>query len=187
MQTVSTRLPDVCLVEPRIFKDERGWFFEEFHDEKFAALGLPTHFRQENRSHSRRNVVRGFHFQLTRPQGKLVTCLHGSIFDVAVDIRRGSPTFGEWVGVELHGSAPRQFWIPPGFAHGFCVLSETADVSYKCTEIYIPDDERGILWNDPAIGIDWPVTAPVVSSRDAAFPGLREAPDNLPLFGSTPK
>ena len=125
-------------------------------------------------------MVRGLHFQLSRPQGKLVTCTHGKIFDVAVDVRRGSPTFGKWVGAELSADVPRLLWIPPGFAHGFCALTPQADVAYKLTEIYVREDERGVLWSDPQIGIEWPVQNPVVSDRDRALPSLRECGDGLP-------
>lgn len=170
----------MLLLEPRLFEDHRGWLFEEYQEASYASLGLPTRFRQENRSRSKRNVVRGLHYQLTRPQGKLVTCTLGRIWDVAVDIRRGSPTFGQWAGAELSADAPRLLWIPPGFAHGFCALTELADVAYKLTEVYARDDERGILWRDPGIGIEWPVSNPIESPRDADLPLLSEAATELP-------
>lgn len=181
MNIISTRIPEVRLLECPLFEDDRGWFFEEFQDERFAALGLPTAFRQENRSRSKQGVLRGLHYQFTRPQGKLVTCTQGKIFDVAVDIRRGSPTFAQWVGVELDADTPRQLWIPPGFAHGFCALTPVADVAYKCTDIYVREDERGILWCDPELGIPWPIAKPVVSGRDMALKPLRGCTD-LPEY-----
>jgi dTDP-4-dehydrorhamnose 3,5-epimerase len=171
------RIPEVKLIESETFADERGWFFEEFQDERFAALGLPTAFPQQNRSRSRQGVLRGLHYQFARPQGKLVSCTQGRIFDVAVDVRRGSPTFGKWVGVNLDGASPHQLWIPPGFAHGFCVLSPVADVAYKLTDVYAAEDERGILWCDPDVGIEWPVSAPIVSERDRALKPLRDSVD----------
>lgn len=181
MKITRTQIPEVLLVEPVLFNDDRGWFFEEFHDESFAQLGLPTKFRQENRSRSRQGVLRGLHYQLTRPQGKLVTCTQGRIFDAAVDIRQGSPTFAQWVGVELDGDSPRQLWIPPGFAHGFCALTPVADVAYKCTDVYVREDERGILWCDPQLGIQWPITNAKVSERDRALKPVRDCTD-LPRY-----
>lgn len=182
MKVTPTTLPDVLIVEPEILTDHRGWFFEEFRDERFRDLGLPARFRQENRSRSQCGVLRGLHYQLEHPQGKLVTCTHGRIFDVAVDIRRGSPTFGRWAGVELDGDAPRQLWIPPGFAHGFCVLTPFADVAYKCTDVYVREDDRGLRWDDPEIGIRWPVERPMLSDRDRGFRTLRESVAALPDY-----
>jgi dTDP-4-dehydrorhamnose 3,5-epimerase len=184
VKIIDTKLAEVKILEPQLFEDDRGWFFEEFRDSRFADLGLPTLFRQENRSHSGANVLRGLHYQLRHPQGKLVTCTRGSILDVAVDIRRGSPTFGRWAGVELHADRPRMLWIPEGFAHGFCVIGDGADVAYKCTDVYVREDDRGILWNDPAIGIEWPMRAPLVSDRDRAFRTLRECEADLPEYRS---
>lgn len=183
MNVTPTRLSEVRLIEPQVFEDERGWFLEEFQDDRFAEHGLPTHFRQENQSHSKRGVLRGLHYQLTRPQGKLISCISGNVFDVAVDIRRGSPTFGQWVGVELGGNTPHLLWIPPGFAHGFCVLSPSATVTYKCTDIYVPADERGLLWCDPDIGIAWPIDNPTVSARDRSNRRLSECAGDLPAYG----
>ena len=184
MRVTPTNLPEVLIVEPTIFTDHRGWFFEEFRNEHFRDAGLPTVFRQENRSRSQRGVLRGLHYQLAHPQGKLVTCTHGRIFDVAVDIRRGSPTFGQWAGIELDGDVPRQLWIPPGFAHGFCVLSPFADVAYKCTEVYVREDDRGLRWDDPGIGVRWPIERPILSDRDRGFGTLNES-DALPDFAGS--
>ena len=181
MKFERTEIPDVLIIEPRIFVDERGFLLESFNEKRFAEHGLPTQFRQDNHSRSTKGVLRGLHFQRTRPQGKLVTTITGVIYDVAVDIRRGSPTFGAWTGVTLSGDHPRYVWVPPGFAHGFCVLSEVADVVYKCTELYAGEDEAGILWNDPAIGIDWPVDAPRLSQKDQGFPPLTRTRADLPL------
>lgn len=181
MKLHGTDLPGVVIIEPRVFHDDRGFFFESFRREHFAGAGLPEHFPQDNRSRSRRGVLRGLHFQVERPQGKLVSVVRGRIFDVAVDIRRGSPTFGRWTGVTLDEDEPRALWIPPGFAHGFYTMSDVADVTYKCTETYAPELDRGILWSDPAIGIEWPGTDPLLSPKDAVLPVLADCPD-LPLF-----
>ena len=167
-------LPEVVVVEPDVFKDDRGFFLETWHQRKYTGNGLPETFVQDNHSFSIRNVLRGLHAQLRRPQGKLVRALQGEIFDVAVDIRPGSPTFGRWVGEILSGENFRQLWIPPGFAHGFSVLSETAHVLYKCTELYDREDEVCLLWNDPAIGIDWRVENPVLSDKDLQGRNLAE-------------
>jgi dTDP-4-dehydrorhamnose 3,5-epimerase len=166
MRFLPTALPEVVLIEPDVFKDDRGFFLETWHQEKYREGGLPETFVQDNHSFSVRNVLRGLHAQIRHPQGKLVRAVLGDVFDVAVDIRPGSPTFGQWVGEILSGDNFRQLWIPPGFAHGFCVLSETAHVLYKCTEIYHREDEVSILWNDPEIGIEWPVREPVLSDKD---------------------
>ena len=182
MKVTPTRLPEVMIVEPRVFRDDRGFFREIHRDEEYEAAGLPARFRQDNHSHSRRHVLRGLHYQLTRPQGKLVTAIRGAVFDVAVDIRVGSPRFGQWVGVTLTEEEPRAVWIPPGFAHGFCVTSETADVLYKCTEIYVPSDEQGIIWCDTSLGIDWPAERPLLSLKDQQYATLAEQRDKLPLY-----
>ena len=182
MKLEPTALPGVLIVEPDLFRDERGFFLEVFHAGKFAALGLDLDFVQDNHSRSRRNTLRGLHVQLPRAQGKLVRCVEGAVFDVAVDIRRGSPTFGRWAGVELTAENFRQLWVPPGFAHGFCVTSERAQVEYKCTELYDPDGDLAIAWNDPAIGIDWPVAEPLLSAKDAAAKRLDELVDRLPIY-----
>ena len=180
MQFNETKLKGVVLVEPDVFNDPRGYFLETYHAGRYAKGGIPGPFVQDNFSHSVSGTLRGLHYQLQRPQGKLVMVLQGRIFDVAVDIRKGSPTFGRWVGVELSGENKRQLYIPPGFAHGFCVLSETADVLYKCTDVYAREDERGIIWNDPALAIAWPVTAPLLSDKDRAYKRLSEMDGELP-------
>ena len=181
MKVTPTALPDVLLIELDEFPDERGFFVERYHEERFAKLGLPTAWRQDNHSRSRRGVLRGLHFQLRRPQGKLISCVAGSVFDVAVDVRVGSPTFGKWVGVTLSGDKAQLLWIPPGYAHGLLAVSEQADVIYKCTELYAPADERGILWSDPDLQIQWPVSGPILSERDRRLPMLSETRD-LPQF-----
>jgi dTDP-4-dehydrorhamnose 3,5-epimerase len=166
------RLPDVILVEPDVHRDDRGFFLETYHQEKFAEGGITATFVQDNHSFSIKNTLRGLHAQLRRPQGKLVRAVSGEVFDVAVDIRRSSPTFGRWDGAVLSGENFRQLYIPPGFAHGFCVRSDTAHVLYKCTDLYDRDDEIGIVWNDPDVGIDWRVSEPLLSPRDAGLPRL---------------
>ncbi|WP_412063576.1 dTDP-4-dehydrorhamnose 3,5-epimerase [Rubrivirga sp. IMCC45206] len=178
-----TRLPGVLLVEPRVFEDERGYFLERFHADRYAEAGMPGPWVQDNHSRSRRGVVRGLHFQRRCPQGKLVEVVRGAIYDVVLDLRAGSPTFGEWEGVELSDATHRQLWVPPGFAHGFAVVSETADVLYRCTAGYEPGDEGGVRWDDPALGIDWPVAREeaVVSEKDRALPWLASlAASDLP-------
>lgn len=182
-----TDLPGVLVLEPRVFQDQRGYFLETFNAERFAehaALGLPRALRQTNHSRSRRGVVRGLHFQLRHPQGKLISLAHGRIFDVVVDVRPDSPTFRRWLSFTLDAGAPRQLWIPPGYAHGFCVLSEVADVTYACTEVYVPDDDLGVRWDDPELAVDWPLRDPLVSPRDAALPTLAEARDRLPRWSA---
>jgi dTDP-4-dehydrorhamnose 3,5-epimerase len=165
----------VILVEPEVIGDDRGFFMEVYHEAKFREGGIPDPFVQDNHSKSGRGVLRGLHYQLPNPQGKLVRVIAGSVFDVAVDLRRGSPAFGKWIGFELTAGNRRQLWIPGGFAHGFCVTSETAEVVYKCTAPYDGPNDRGILWNDPAIGIKWPVSAPVLSEKDSTAPLLADA------------
>ena len=182
MRIEQTSLPGVLIVEPRIFSDDRGFFLEAFNEERFAQHGLPGHFCQDNHSRSYRGVLRGLHYQLHHPQGKLVTVIQGRVFDVAVDIRRGSSTFGQWHGVTLSGEQPRYLWIPPGFAHGFCALSEVADIVYKCTAPYMPGDEGGILWNDPVLGIDWPLTKPLLSPKDQHYMPLDSGRSDLPVL-----
>jgi dTDP-4-dehydrorhamnose 3,5-epimerase len=166
MKFVPLEIPDVVLIEPEVIHDVRGFFFEVYRKDKFEAAGLPGTFVQDNQSYSRRHVLRGLHAQARKPQGKLVRALQGEIFDVAVDIRPGSPTFGRWVSAVLSGENNCQLWVPPGFVHGFCVTSETAAVQYKCTALYDPQDEIGVIWNDPEIGIEWPVAEPLVSPKD---------------------
>ena len=185
MKLVRTELPGVLILEPRVFEDDRGFFYESFNVElfrRYADDGLPAGFAQDNHSRSAAGVLRGLHYQLRRPQGKLVTCVQGTIFDVAVDIRVGSPTFGRHTAVTLRGDAPRYFWIPPGFAHGFCVLSPTADVIYKCTDVYVADDDHGVLWSDERIGIRWPVREPITSSKDQRYARLDPERADLPRF-----
>ena len=183
MNFVPTELPGVVIIEPRIHRDPRGFFLESYHQKRYAEGGIPGPFVQDNHSHSVRGTLRGLHAQVVRPQGKLVRAVAGEMFDVAVDIRRGSPTFGRWVGVLLSGDNFRQLSIPPGFAHGFCVLSERVDVEYKCTDFYDPADELAVAWNDPAIGIRWPVAEPTLSAKDAAAPRLADLGERLPVFG----
>lgn len=168
MQITATELAGVFLIEPRVFEDERGYFLETYHRQRFAEAGIDVEFVQDNFSHSRRGVLRGLHYQLEHPQGKLVRVVRGEIFDVAVDLRRNSPTFGRWTGAVLNETNHRQLYIAPGFAHGFCVLSDAADVVYKCTDFYAPRHERTLLWNDPALGIEWPVVQPLISVKDRA-------------------
>jgi dTDP-4-dehydrorhamnose 3,5-epimerase len=175
LKVTETSLPGVLILEPRLFGDERGWFMETFNSRVFRSLGLPDSFEQANQSHSVGGVVRGLHYQLEHPQGKLVQCSRGAILDVAVDIRRASPHFGKWVGVELSEENHRMLWIPPRFAHGFMVLSEEADVLYQCTTLWHQPSDRSILWNDPAIGIEWGVETASLSPKDAAGQLLSEA------------
>jgi dTDP-4-dehydrorhamnose 3,5-epimerase len=176
LQLISTSLKDVLIVEPKVFGDERGFFFEAYNEAAFEELGLPTHFMQDNHSGSRKGVLRGLHYQLTQPQGKLVRALRGEIFDVAVDLRQDSEQYGQWFGLVLSAENRRQLWIPPGFGHGFLVLTDFAEVSYKATRLYAPSFERSILWNDPSIGIDWPLAGePVLSEKDSAGSLLADA------------
>lgn len=173
-----TSLADVVLIRPRVFADGRGYFLETWEERKFAAAGIDAKFVQDNHSHSARNVLRGLHYQVRQPQGKLVRVVTGAVFDVAVDIRRSSPTFGHWIGTELSEDNHHMLWVPPGFAHGFLVLSEHADFIYRCTDFYAPEHERTILWNDPNLGITWPSTGsegPVLSAKDAAGVSWQQA------------
>jgi dTDP-4-dehydrorhamnose 3,5-epimerase len=167
-------LPDVILVEPDVHRDARGFFLETYHLDKYRAGGVPGPFVQDNHSRSVRGTLRGLHAQRRRPQGKLVRAVDGEMFDVAVDIRRDSPTFGRWVGVRLSGENFQQLYVPPGFAHGFCVLSEVVNVEYKCTDVYDAADEIGLAWNDPDVGIEWPVREPIISDKDRRLPRLRD-------------
>lgn len=182
MRFVETELPGVVLVEPTVHRDHRGFFLETYHREKYARGGIDAVFVQDNHSRSTRGILRGLHAQGRRPQGKLVRAVEGAVFDVAVDVRRGSRTFAGWVGVELTAESFQQLWVPPGFAHGFCVLSEAAQVEYKCTELYDPQDELTIAWDDPEIGIRWPVEGPILSPKDAAAPRLADV--ELPIYPS---
>lgn len=178
MKVIETALPGVLIIEPKVFGDSRGFFQETFRADAYRTLGLPP-FVQDNHSRSAKGVLRGLHSQRLRPQGKLVRVSRGAVYDVAVDINPQSPTFGLHVGVELNDSNHRQFYIPPGYAHGFCVLSEDADFLYKCTEYYQPGDEIGVLWNDPAINIAWPCAAPQLSDKDRALPTLAALAEQL--------
>jgi dTDP-4-dehydrorhamnose 3,5-epimerase len=173
--------PEVLLLEPDVFSDARGFFMETFHAAKFTQQGLPEVFLQDNHSRSVRGVLRGLHYQLQHPQGKLVRAVTGEVFDVAVDIRKGSPMFGKWVGAVLSEANQRQMYVPPGFAHGFCTLSEQADFLYKCTDLYAPGDEYGIAWDDPGLAIEWPQLDYLLSDKDIGNPKLSES-DNLPDY-----
>ena len=174
MKVVETALPGVLIIEPKAFGDHRGFFLETFQVERYREAGITLPFVQDNHSRSQRGVLRGLHFQKTRPQGKLVGVSRGAVYDVAVDIDPASATYGRFVGVELNDDNHRQMWVPPGYAHGFCVLSEVADFQYKCTDFYFPADEGGLLWNDPDVGIPWPITEPQLSAKDANNPRLRD-------------
>jgi dTDP-4-dehydrorhamnose 3,5-epimerase len=182
LQITKCTLSEVLLVTPRVFGDERGFFLETYSERDFAAAGITTRFVQDNQSRSRRGVLRGLHYQLEHPQGKLVRVTRGKIFDVAVDIRRGSPTFGKWVGVVLDDEKKQALWIPPGFAHGFCVVSDEADVAYKATDFYMPSAEKGIRWNDPLLGIEWPIESPTLSDKDLKYAPLTSASPDLPKY-----
>lgn len=185
MKIVATAIPDVLIIEPRVFGDARGFFFESFNEQAFrAATGLSVAFVQDNHSRSAQGVLRGLHYQIEQPQGKLVRVVRGAVFDVAVDLRQASPTFGQWVGVELSEENQRQLWVPAGFGHGFLTLSETADFLYKTTDYYAPAFERCIAWNDPALGIEWPLNgmAALLSQKDQAGVLLAEAQ----VFGPSP-
>ena len=175
MKVSETSLPGVLLIEPRVFADPRGMFWETYQAKRYADAGMAAAFVQDNGSRSARGTLRGLHYQLRHTQAKLVWVTRGEVFDVVVDIRRGSPHFGRWFGTTLAGDQPRQLYTPPGFAHGFCVLSEFADFAYKCSDYYTPDDEYGIIWNDPDLGIPWPVAEPLLSAKDRGYPTLKAA------------
>lgn len=175
MNVIPTSLPGVLILEPRVFRDDRGYFLETYHRERYSEVGISAEFVQDNRSHSVKNILRGLHYQLQHPQGKLCQVVRGEVFDVAVDIRRDSPHFGQWTGVILSEHNFRQLYVPPGFAHGYCTLTDDVDFLYKCTDRYYPDDERTIIWDDPQIGIDWPIAAPLVSEKDRRAPLLADA------------
>ena len=182
MKVVEAMLPGVLVFEPRVFEDERGFFFESFHEAHYKEAGVKKRFVQDNHSYSIKGTLRGLHYQLNYPQGKLVRVILGEVFDVAVDIRRGSPTFGQWFGVYLSADNKRQMYIPEGFAHGFCVVSEAVEFLYKCTDIYVPSDNHGIIWNDPDIGISWPISEPLLSNKDAVLPQLNEVENAFPKY-----
>lgn len=184
MKKQETSLPGVLLIDPVVHGDARGFFLEFYHRERFASIGITTAFVQDNHSRSRRGVLRGLHYQIGRPQAKLVRVIAGEVFDVAVDIRRGSPTFGRWVGETLAAESKRMMFIPEGFAHGYYVLSEAAEMEYKCSDVYAPEEERGVIWNDPAIGIQWPLISPepLLSDRDRRWGTLAtRPPQDLPV------
>lgn len=178
MEFEPTEIPDVVLIRPKVFGDPRGYFFESWEERKFAAAGLDVKFVQDNHSRSARNILRGLHYQIQQPQGKLVRVVTGSVFDVAVDIRRSSPTFGRWVGATLTEENHHMLWVPPGFAHGFLVLSESADFLYRVTDFWAPPHERAIQWNDPDLNVEWPLpegVEPVLSAKDAVAKRFRDA------------
>jgi dTDP-4-dehydrorhamnose 3,5-epimerase len=175
VNVIDTNITEVKIIEPKVFGDDRGFFLETFHAARYAEqAGIDLPFVQDNHSRSTKGVLRGLHFQKTKPQGKLVRVVSGEVYDVAVDIRRDSPTFGQWAGVILSEQNKRQFWVPPGFAHGFVVLSDTADFEYKCTDYYDPADEGGIRWDDPDLAIDWPITNPSLSDKDATAGSFKD-------------
>lgn len=174
MKVLETVLPGVLIIEPKIFGDDRGFFLETFQLERYTSFGIVPSFVQDNHSRSQQGVLRGLHFQRTRPQGKLVQVSRGAVFDVAVDVNPESDTCGQYVAVELNDQNHRQLWIPPGYAHGFCVLSDIADFQYKCTDLYFPKDEGGILWNDQDLNIPWPIETPMLSDKDQRLPTLKE-------------
>jgi dTDP-4-dehydrorhamnose 3,5-epimerase len=181
MRVTATPLAGMLVIEPRYFGDERGFFVETYQEQRYHEAGITDRFIQDNQSRSRRHVLRGLHFQIEKPQAKLVTVLRGQVFDVGVDLRPDSPTFGQWHGVALDDLERSQLYLPPGFAHGFCVLSDWADMHYKVTAPYDPADEGGLRWDDPVVGIAWPIEGPLVAPRDAAFPSLAEVPpERLP-------
>jgi dTDP-4-dehydrorhamnose 3,5-epimerase len=185
VRAVPTDLPEVVLVEPDVYKDDRGFFLETYHAGKYRAVGISQTFVQDNHSRSVQGTVRGLHLQVRRPQAKLIRVVVGEIFDVAVDVRRGSPTFGRWVGVTLSATTFAQLYVPAGFAHGFSVLSPVAEIEYKCTDLYDPADEVGIAWNDPALAIPWRCEAPTLSERDRKNPPLSALMDRLPTYSTT--
>jgi dTDP-4-dehydrorhamnose 3,5-epimerase len=184
MRFVPAAIPGVVVIEPDVHRDSRGFFLETYHAVKFKAAGVGIHgtFVQDNHSRSAAGTIRGLHLQVRHPQGKLIRVVEGEIFDVAVDVRRGSPTFGRWVGVTLSTANFKLCYVPPGFAHGFAVVSPVAQVEYKCTDTYDPHDELGISWNDPGIAIRWPIDQPLLSERDAHHPSLAEIAERLPIF-----
>lgn len=179
MKIIETGLKDAIVIEPKVFKDERGYFFELYQQKRYQEAGINLPFVQDNRSRSTRNVLRGLHFQKNKPQGKLVTVTEGEVFDVAVDLRPNSPTFGKHYSVILSGDNFLEFYVPPGFAHGFCVLSEVACFQYKCTDYYDPTDEGGLIWSDSELEIDWPINSPIVSAKDQVLPLFAKIKENI--------
>ena len=182
MHVEATSIPGVLLVTPNVFRDPRGFFIETYHEERYCAAGMAARFVQDNHSLSSHNTLRGLHAQLKRPQAKLVRCVQGAIWDVAVDIREGSPTFGRWVGAELSAATARQIYIPEGFAHGFAVLSPTAEVEYKCSDVYVPEDQIAVRWDDPDLAVAWPLQEPLLSGKDGQAPLLRDLGAKLPHY-----
>lgn len=182
MNFVPTNLADVIVIEPDLYRDGRGFFLETFRTDKYERGGIRAHFRQDNQSRSTRNTIRGLHAQRQRPQGKLVRAVSGSIVDVVVDIRRGSPSYLKWIAVELSAENFRQIYVPPGYAHGICITSEFADIEYKCTDYYDPADELRIAWNDPSIGVRWPVENPILSDKDREARTISAQLDLLPVY-----
>jgi dTDP-4-dehydrorhamnose 3,5-epimerase len=182
---MTTDVPGMLIVEPDVHSDARGFFLESYHADRYRAYGIHGPFVQDNHSRSVGGTLRGLHLQVDRPQGKLVRVISGAIFDVGVDVRRGSPTFGRWVGVTLSAENFRQCYVPEGFAHGFCVITPTAEVEYKCTELYDPATEIGIAWDDPLLAIAWPIAVPLLSARDSAHPTISELGPRLPAYQSS--
>jgi dTDP-4-dehydrorhamnose 3,5-epimerase len=182
VRVVSTDLPGVVVIEPEVHADGRGFFLETYHAERYQQHGIEGPFVQDNHSRSAAGTLRGLHVQPRRPQGKLIRVIEGEVYDVAVDVRRGSPTFGRWVAVTLTADNFKQCYVPPGFAHGFCVVSPIAQVEYKCTDLYDPASEIGVAWNDPALAIPWPVREPILSRRDGRHPTLAQLADQLPVW-----
>ena len=185
MKVTETSLPGTLILEPQVFGDSRGFFYESYHQARYHDKGITGNFVQTNVSRSSRGVLRGLHYQWPNPQGKLVSVLEGEVYDVAVDIRQGSPNFGQWIGIMLTSDNHRHFWIPEGFAHGFCVLSEFATFTYQCTALYHPEADAGVRWNDADIGVDWPLSDPLLSDKDRKTPLLKDvAIDRLPIFSA---
>ena len=184
MRVVPSELPEVLVIEPEVIRDGRGFFLETYHADRYLAHGVPGPFVQDNHSRSIGGTIRGLHLQRRQMQGKLIRVIEGEIYDVAVDVRRGSPTFGRWVAVTLSASNFKQCYVPPGFAHGFCVTSDVAQVEYKCTALYDPTSEIGIAWNDPTLAVAWPIADPILSPRDSRNPSLTAQAEQLPAYGT---
>jgi len=188
LRRIDTHLADVILIEPDLFTDPRGFFMETYHREKFAKFGVRDEFVQDNHSRSTAGTLRGLHYQLHHPQAKLCRVVQGEVLDVAVDVRRGSPTFGKWIGARLSAENKRQIYVPAGFAHGYAVLSDSAEFLYKCSDLYHPEDEHGVLWNDPALKIEWGITEPILSQKDERYSCLADVPaEHLPLYQTAAK
>ncbi len=183
MKILPSSLPEILIIEPSVFQDERGFFMETYQQRRYTEAGIESVFVQDNLSYSVRGTLRGLHYQVKHAQAKLIQVIEGTIFDVALDIRRGSPSFGQWTSVHLSAENKRQLFLPQGFAHGFCVLSESAQVVYKCTDYYAAEDEGGVLWSDPALAIDWPISKPLLSEKDSQLPLLADIPpERLPVY-----